>query len=88
MLYDDASDTRNLLIYCLYGYEEVNKESWLDGIKALTKYAKSKKCNQIIAYTEYDYIINIVKSLGAETKFTFLSFDVNETIRKINDITS
>jgi len=27
MLYDDASDTRNLLIYCLYGYEEVNKES-------------------------------------------------------------
>ena len=86
MLYDDASDTRNLLIYCLYGYEDVNKESWLDGIKALAKYAKSKKCNQIIAYTEYDYIINIVKSLGGEAKFTFITFDTNETVRKLNDL--
>jgi hypothetical protein len=86
MIYDDASDTRNLLIYCLYGYEDVNKESWLDGIKALTKYAKSKKCNQIIAYTEYGYLVNIAKSLGGNAKHTLVTFDVNETVAKLNGL--
>ena len=86
ILYDDASETRNLLIYCIYGYEEVNKNSWLDGLKAIVKFAKSRNCNQIIAYTDSPYIVKIVNSLGGEAKYTFISFDINETVYKLNKL--
>ncbi len=76
ILYDDASNTRNLLIYCLYGYEIMNNESWSSGLETLLKYAKGKKCNQIISYTELPNMIELANKLGAETKYTFISFDI------------
>lgn len=86
VIYDDASDTRNLLIYCVYGYESVQNDSWLSGIKSLVKYAKGKGCNQIIAYSELPHIVDILSKLGADTKFTFISFNVNETVEKLNSL--
>lgn len=86
ILYDDASNTKNLLIYCLYGYEKVDSNSWLIGLTAIAKYAKSRKCNQIIAYSDLPYIINVAKYLGGETKYTFLSFDVNKSVQKLNEL--
>lgn len=77
ILYDDGSDTRNLLIYCLYGYKEVGKGSWLEGLKALAKYANAKRCSRIIAYTDVPYIVDIVKKLGGEAKYTFVSLGIN-----------
>jgi len=76
ILYDDSSDTRNLLIYCIYGYELISNKSWAEGIKSLFKYAKGKNCNQIIAYSELPHIIKVAKKLGAEAKYTFISFDI------------
>jgi hypothetical protein len=84
ILYDDASYTRSLLIYCLYGYEEVNKESWSRGLKALLKYAKKKECSKISAYTNSKYLIKLAENLGAASSYTYISFDVNELIKKIN----
>lgn len=86
IIYDDASNTRNLLIYCLYGYDEVNKGSWLEGFKSLIKYAKSKNCNQIIAYSEHAYIVNTAKSLGADTSYTFISFNINKSVKLLNGL--
>lgn len=84
VLYDRPSRTRNLLIYCLYGYESVDKESWQDGLTTLTKYADGKKCSQIIAYTDVQMIVDIVNQLGGEAKYTFISFDVNKIIKSFN----
>lgn len=85
-IYDDASNTRNLLIYCIYGYKAIDKSSWLHGLESLVKYAKSKGCIQIIAYTEFPYIVETAKRLGAEVKYTFLTFNVNKTVEKINEL--
>jgi hypothetical protein len=71
--YDDISSTRNLLIYCLYGYEHIESESWTTGLKTLVKYASSKGCHRIIAYTDEPRIIEMVKKLGGETDYTFIS---------------
>ena len=84
LLYDKPSKTRNMLIYCIYGYNEVDKQSWVDGIKAILKYANSKKCNQVVAYTNLPHIVEIVESLGGEAKYTFLSFDVKKLIKSFN----
>jgi hypothetical protein len=80
ILYDDSSNTKNLLIYCLYGYEAIDNNSWTDGFKTLLKYAKAIGCSRIVAYTEYGYIVKLFKELGGEAKYTFLSYDTNKLI--------
>lgn len=77
IFYDDVSDTRNLLIYCLYGYEGVDKLSWTTGLKALVKFGRSKNCKRIIAYTDVPYIIELVNKLGGDTSYTFVSLPLN-----------
>jgi hypothetical protein len=72
--YDDISNTRNLLMYCLYGYEDVSKESWTKGLKTLVKYASSKECYRILAYTDIPYMIEMANKLGGEAKYTLSSF--------------
>ena len=72
---DTASKTRSLLIYCLYGYEEVDKKEWMEGLQALRKYKDSVGCRRIIAYSNIDNIISLVKRLGGNTDYTFLYFE-------------
>ena len=86
LLYDDVSDTRNLLIYCIYGYESVSDSSWLDGLKSILKYAASKRCNQIIAYTTSPYIVKLVNDLGGDSSYNFISFNVNESVKSFNEL--
>lgn len=86
ILYDDASETRNLLIYCLYGYGDVSSESWIEGLGAIAKYAKARKCSSVIAYTDIPYVIDLAKKLGAESSYTFITFDVNKIVQKINEL--
>jgi len=78
LLRDDVSNTSNLLIYCLYGYSGVENNSWMDGLVKLAEYAKSRKCSRIIAYSDVPYIIELVNKLGGETRYTFLSFDLEK----------
>ena len=84
LLYDDASFTKNLLLYCLYGYTDVDRQSWFKGIKALAKYAKSQGCSQIIAYTDVPYMIEKCRELGGEAKYTLCSFDVDKSVQILN----
>lgn len=72
ILYDGVSDTRSLLIYCLYGYEDVEKEDWLKGLKILIKYAISQGCNHIIGYSDIPLLLRMANRLGGETKYTFV----------------
>ncbi len=78
ILYDESSDTRNLLLYCLYGYTNSHKDTWTVGLKAVLKYAKANNCQQIVGYTDVPYIVELVNSLGGNTDYTFLSFDVGD----------
>ncbi len=73
VLYDDVSDNKNLLIYCLYGYEDISRDSWTSGFKSLVKYADSIDCARIIAYTDIPSIVDHVVKLGGDTRYTFIS---------------
>jgi len=85
-LYDDSSDTRNLLIYCIYGYNQISKKSWESGLVTLLNYAKGNMCNQIVAYTDIPHIVKISENLGAEDSYTFITFNVNKTVQKLNSL--
>lgn len=80
ILYDDASNTKNLLLYCVYGYTVITSSSWLEGFKAVSKYAKSLGCSKIIAYTANENVVELAKKFNADTSFTFISIPVNESV--------
>ncbi len=73
IMIDDISNTKSLLIYALYGYGSLSDKFYLDGLKSIADYAKSKKCSNIIAYTTAPAVAKLAKHLGAEVSF-FLTF--------------
>ena len=75
--YDESSGTKDLLIYCVYGYNKTIKETWTNGYIPIAKYAKSHKCNRIIGYTDDPGVLEIVKMFGGKTR-TFISIDIDE----------
>jgi len=81
-LYDEASNTRNFLLYCLYGYEQIDSASWTEGWIALAKYAKAKGCHSIMAYTANAHLIDLAKLYGGNTDYTFISLDLDRLIPK------
>ena len=87
-LFDMPSGTKNMLIYCLYGYEEVSDESWVYGISGLARYAESRQCSRIVTYTDVPYMINLAKQLGGEANYTFITFEVNKIVNLLNDLDS
>lgn len=73
ILKDFDEGTRNLLIYSLYGYEQISKESWISGFDALSKWARVNNCDKIIAYSNVRSVIEVVNSFGGDTSFSFIS---------------
>jgi len=73
-LYDDASNMKNLLLYCVYGYAKISESSWLEAWESMSKYAKAEGCKKIVCYTANPFIIQQAKLFGGDTSFTFVSF--------------
>jgi len=79
-LYDDASGTKSLLLYCVYGYGVGKMESWKSGLETLKTFATSEGCHRIIGYTDVPSIIKCAEMLGMETRYRFLSYDLNAVL--------
>jgi len=80
LIEDDVSGTKSLLIYCLYGYNEVKEDEWEVGLKLLFKYAKANRCSRVVAYSSVPHLINMANKFGADTDYTFISFDLNKIV--------
>jgi len=86
IIYDDASGTKNLLLYCIYGYESTLEEAWMDAFRSVSKYAKAQGCNDIIGYTNVPYLIEKAKLFGGNTDYTIVTFNINKTVKLMNDL--
>ncbi len=74
ILYDEASDTKSMLIYAVYAYEKTLPSTWSEAFEAISKYAVSKGCGRYVAYSSIPYVIDMAKQFGGDTSFTFISF--------------
>lgn len=72
---DDISGTRNLLIYCLYGFSPIAEQNWAIWFEVLRKYARGISCSYIIAYTNIDRVVNISKLLNGKVS-AFITFEI------------
>ena len=80
ILYDDASNTKSMLIYAVYAYENTLPETWAESFESVSKYAISKGCNRYIAYSSVPHVIEQAKRFGADTSNTFISFPLPKSV--------
>jgi len=75
---DEVTDTKSLLIYCMATIEdgEPDVQDYQEGIDAWTKYAKSKGCIRVTAYTNIDYLVSMAEQIGGAAIYTFISFPI------------
>lgn len=76
LTYDESFGARVLLIYAVWTLGKPHTSTWIEGVEALKKFARSKKCERIIAYSSDETIKSIPILTGGEAKYTFLSWDV------------
>lgn len=66
VIVDPASQTRNLVIYSLSGYQDIPRKLYEEGIGGLKTFARERDCASIIAYTSVPAVERIAMALGAE----------------------
>jgi len=76
ILNDYASKTKTLLIYTAYAFDKTAALSWMEGFDTLFKYAKSKGCSAVTAFSNDNKIINIAQKFGADINMRYLSFQI------------
>jgi len=79
-LYDPLIDVRDLLIYYIYGYGDISQESKRAALRTIAKYAKSRDCRRITAYTNEPAVVSLVKRMGGDASITFITFNVEDLL--------
>ncbi len=73
---DEWSGSKSLYIYSLAAVSKTSPKTWIDGLKALMKWGRSRGCSRVIAHSNNEDIIKRVDSLGADTSYRFISFPI------------
>ena len=73
---DDITLTKNLLIFTITLTEEHENDVWLEGYEYLSKYAESRNCTSIIAYTNQEHVIALADNLRGDTSWRMLQFSL------------
>ncbi len=73
---ETGSATRNLLIYSLFGLRAVSDDQWREGFETLRKFAQSRDCENIIAYTDNPAVVSLAKKFGGDVSTTLIVIGV------------
>lgn len=74
--FDPATETRNLVVVSLYGYERMEEAGWRAGLSTLKEYAKGAGCDKLVAYADSDRVMELVDMLGGERGYTLVLWEV------------
>lgn len=78
VMIDKISYSKNLLIYSLYGAQEIPDYLWHDSLAKLRGYAKTEGCVQILAYTARPALVKLAHEMGAEELQALIAFEVED----------
>ena len=76
---NDLNGSKNMIIYMLYIFAESDKvpfDIWVEGFETLVKFARSRKCNSIVAFSNVDSVIKKAKMLSNVITQTFICFQL------------
>lgn len=75
---DEIFGGKYFYIFALFTYRDMPKEKWLEGFKALSKYAKSKGCHMISANTDDSGLIDLAKRLGGSGEYVYITIPLED----------
>ena len=73
---DEATMTKNLFLFSVTLTEEHENSVWQEGYLHFSRYAVSKGCSTIIAYTDQQAVVMLASKLGADTSWHLLKFHI------------
>lgn len=76
LVFDGPTRTRNLLIYSVSTISDHPSDMWQLAAEKLSKYATTKNCKHIIAYSNDPRMLHIAEKLGADTSFRLIRFNL------------
>lgn len=80
---DELSGTRTLLLYALFGYAKITGSDYVEAVELLLRYAKSKGCDTVSAYTNSELLKKIAMKLGGSAEYSLIEFPIN-LVQKLN----
>jgi len=75
---DEISLTKNLLIYTATTIAPHSQDLWSVSYGVLARYARSRNCKNIIAYSEQPEVINLVERIGGTSNWRILYFELGK----------
>lgn len=76
IVYDEISKQKNLLIYTAATVDDHPQEVWQESLDIMRRYAKSKQCFRIIAYSNNFKMLSIAQHIGADVSWRVIYFDI------------
>ena len=76
LVYESNSDVKDLLIYCIYGFKDLPTKLITEGMETLKKFASSKGCKRLTAYSNVESVINMMKRFGS-VEYSYLTIPAN-----------
>jgi hypothetical protein len=73
---DGIINRKSLVVYLIHRLGNVTRDDWMEGIKALKKYAKASGCTKVIGYTKDETVVKLARFLGGKVS-SLLEFDVD-----------
>jgi len=74
---DWLTKSRTLLIYSLYGFfADNNQKDWAEALDGLRKYARSRGCEAITAYSDNMAAIRLAERLGGNASYRYIVLEV------------
>jgi hypothetical protein len=70
---DHCLETKDLLIYLLYGLKKLSLDVWDESFKKMAVYGKFMGCTSITAFTSVEKIKIMAERMGGSAEMTYLS---------------
>lgn len=71
-----VTGVNNLELYTITAFKHIPSELWEDGFKTLEKYARTKNCYRVVAYSDNKRVLDMADRLGWSSEYTFLTKEV------------
>ena len=75
ILYEKASQTKNLMIFAVSIIEKVQPDEYVEMLETLRKYAKGLKCEYVYCYASNEKLIKLFEAYGADTSYRLVRYE-------------
>jgi len=75
---DEISETKNLLLYSVFSHEGIGSKAWDEGFNTLVKYAASRGCESLLAFTDNKGLIDLAEHFGGDVSLRLIKIPLNQ----------